>query len=264
MDRTRLAAAVCCCCCLMCPAIAGAQPAPTESDDPSQAGAPLTMAAPSASSFWAPFSAVPGDVKRFFSGDTARTLAPAALTAMFAARWDHEGIEMALARLQPAGAFKAGNVGGGMYAQLGGAFAVYSLGRATDSKKVAAVGSDLLRSQILMQTMVQSSKFAARRSRPDDSDRFSLPSGHTAGAMATATVLQRHFGWKVGIPAYAAGIYVAASRMSANKHHMSDVIMGAAFGIAAARTVTVGSGSHRFEMGVAPANRGAAITFTKQ
>jgi membrane-associated phospholipid phosphatase len=93
---------------------------------------------------------------------------------------------------------------------------------------------------------------------------MSLPSGHAAGTFATATVLRRHFGWKVGIPAYAAGAYVASSRMSANKHHLSDVIMGAAFGIAAAHTVTIGSGGTRFEMGVNPTAGGGVVTFTKK
>ena len=50
--------------------------------------------------------------------------------------------------------------------------------------------------------------------------------------------------------------------MSANKHHLSDVIMGAAFGIAAAHTVTIGSGRTRFDMGVSPTHGGGAVTFT--
>ena len=96
------------------------------------------------------------------------------------------------------------------------------------------------RSWYLSQGLVHAGKFASHRSRPDGSDPYSLPSGHTASAFATATVLQRHFGWKAGIPAYGFGAYVAASRMSANKHHLSDVVIGAAIGVAAGRTVTVG------------------------
>ena len=67
----------------------------------------------------------------------------------------------------------------------------------------------------------------------------------------------------MGVPAYGFGAYVAASRMAANKHHFSDVALGAVIGIAAGRTVTLGSGSARFKMGVAPTKGGAAITFTK-
>jgi membrane-associated phospholipid phosphatase len=217
-----------------------------------------------AESFWAPFAQIPGDAKNFLSKDTFKILAPAAVGALVGSQFDSEGISMALTRFKPAGVFTPGNVGGGFYAQTGGAFLVYTLGFATKSEKVRAVGGDLVRAQVLTQLSVQTAKYAMRRQRPDASDRMSLPSGHAAGTFATAAVLQRHFGWKVGVPAYAAGAYVATSRMSANKHHLSDVIMGAAFGIAAAHTVTIGSGNHRFDMGVSPAQGGGMVTFTKK
>jgi membrane-associated phospholipid phosphatase len=141
---------------------------------------------------------------------------------------------------------------------------VYSAARLSGSATLAAAGADLLRAQVLGQGIVQAGKLATNRTRPDGSNNHSLPSGHTASAFATAAVLQRHFGWKAGATAYAFGAYVAASRMSANKHHFSDVVLGAAIGIAAGRTVAVGSGAARFEMGMAPAPGGAAVTFTKR
>jgi len=79
-----------------------------------------------------------------------------------------------------------------------------------------------------------------------------------------ASVLERHFGKKAGIPTYAFATYVAFARLSANKHHISDVIMGAGLGIAAGRTVTMGIAGARFDMGVAPTQGGAAVTFTKR
>jgi membrane-associated phospholipid phosphatase len=228
-----------------------------------QSDEPATLVAPRAESFWTPFTQVPGDIKNFVSKDTLRILAPAAVTALFGSQFDSEGIEMALNRFQPVGAFAAGNVGGGFYAQTGGAFALYTLGFVTKSERVRALGSDLVRAQILTQLTVQTAKYALQRRRPDASDHLSLPSGHAGGTFATATVLKKHFGWKVGIPAYAAGAYVASSRMSANKHHLSDVIMGAAFGIAAAHTVTVGTGTNRFNMNVAPTQGGGVVTFSR-
>jgi hypothetical protein len=208
---------------------------------------------------------VPRDVKNFVTDqNTLKLLGPAAVGALFASTFDQESIGVALGRFQPAGVFTAGNIGGGFYAQTGGAFIVYTLGHITKSAKVRAGGSDLVRSQILTQLSVQTAKYAMRRERPDNSDRMSLPSGHSAGTFATATVLQKHFGWKVGIPAYMAGAYVATSRMSANKHHLSDVIMGAAFGMAAARTVTVGGRNTRFNVSVSPTDGGGVVTFTKQ
>ena len=45
-------------------------------------------------------------------------------------------------------------------------------------------------------------KAAVRRTRPEGAG-FSFPSGHATITFASATVLQQHFGWKVGVPAYA-------------------------------------------------------------
>ena len=78
-------------------------------------------------------------------------------------------------------------------------------------------------------------------------------------------MLQRHFGWKVGVPAYAFGAYIGAARLAADKHHLSDVLMGAGIGLVAGRAVTVGVGSQRFDVGVAPApGRGAMVTFSRK
>jgi membrane-associated phospholipid phosphatase len=80
---------------------------------------------------------------------------------------------------------------------------------------------------------------------------------------ATATVLQSYYGWKVGAPAYALGGYVALARMAWNRHHATDVVMGAGFGIASARTVTMSFNKQKFNVGVQPQTGGASINFTK-
>lgn len=238
-----------------------ATPIATSAQTPFTPSPPLP--APTAASFWSPFKQVPQDLTNIFSGETAKILGATAATFMVARRWDDDGMAIAASRFQPVSHFKVGNIGGGVTAQLGGAFALYSIAKASGHEQFAIVSSDLMRAQILSQAMVQAVKFTVRRERPDGSNRLSLPSGHTAGAVATATVLSRHFGLKVGIPAYAASAYVAASRMSANKHHFSDVMVGAAFGVIAGRTATIGTAKHRFAVGLTPTNGGAAVTFTK-
>ena len=77
-------------------------------------------------------------------------------------------------------------------------------------------------------------KVAVRRPRPDGG-RFSLPSGHASTAFATATILDGHFGWRVSVPTYVLATYVATSRLHENRHNASDVVFGAAVGIAAGR-----------------------------
>jgi membrane-associated phospholipid phosphatase len=75
--------------------------------------------------------------------------------------------------------------------------------------------------------------------------------------------LHRHFGWKVGLPAYGLATYVAASRLQENRHFASDVIFGAAIGIVAGRTVTVGRGRGTFTVAPVALRGGAAVMFTR-
>ena len=81
-------------------------------------------------------------------------------------------------------------------------------------------------------------KYSLHRTRPDGTDALSLPSGHTSSAFALATVAERHYGWKAGLPAYLLAAGIGASRIESNKHYLSDVIAGAAIGTIVGRTVT--------------------------
>jgi membrane-associated phospholipid phosphatase len=144
--------------------------------------------------------------------------------------------------------FEAGEVGGGALVQVGGAFAAFGIGKLINNPDIESLGRDLVRAQIVTQSLTQAVKFSVGRTRPDESSNHSFPSGHSAGTFATATVLQRRYGWKVGIPAYGFAAYVAASRLSENRHYLSDVIFGAAIGIIGGRTVTIGRGRARFAL----------------
>lgn len=157
--------------------------------------------------------------------------------------------------------FEVGAVGGGGLVQLGGAVGTYALGRAIRSPRAATVGADLIRAQTMTALFTQGLKLSVGRRRPDGT-RFSFPSGHTSSTFATATVLQRHFGWKAGIPAYAFATYVAGSRLQENKHFASDVIVGAALGIVSGRAVTVGRGRATFALAPFAAPGGAGVGLT--
>jgi membrane-associated phospholipid phosphatase len=137
---------------------------------------------------------------------------------------------------------------GSSWVQSGGAFATYLLGRFTDHPRMATVGAELVRTQIVTEALTQGLKFSAGRTRPDGT-AYSFPSGHASTAFATASVLQRELGWKVGAPAYAAATWVSMSRLSENRHYASDVVFGAALGIAAGRAVTVRRGGHVLVLG---------------
>jgi membrane-associated phospholipid phosphatase len=162
------------------------------------------------------------------------------------------------------GFFAPGEMIGGARFQLAGALATYGVGRLIGHSRVAEVGSDLVRANILAQAMTSSIKLSVRRGRPDGT-QFSFPSGHASVSFAAATVLQRHFGWTAGVPAYAAASYVAASRIQESRHFLSDVAFGAVVGIVAGRTVTIGHGDHRFAVEpMVPNGGGVGIAFTKR
>lgn len=203
------------------------------------------------------------DVPAFFSTDTAKIVASFAFISLAARPFDGASVEDTRERISPRMA-GIGNWGGSLYVQAGSGIVTYAIGRATGKPKLAALGGDLLRAQVLSQVFVQGAKFAVQRPRPDGSNSVSFPSGHSASAFATATVLQQYYGWKAGAPAYAFAGFVAASRMASSKHYLSDIAMGAGLGIAAGRTVTLSVGHHLFSVGAAPTAGGAVVTFTKR
>jgi membrane-associated phospholipid phosphatase len=154
-----------------------------------------------------------------------------------------------------------GAILGGKEFQFGSAFATYALGKFIGQERVADVGSKLLRAQFMAQTVSGVIKVSANRTRPDGTN-LSFPSGHAAVSFASATVLQREFGWKVGIPAYTIASYIGVSRIEAKRHFLSDVAFGAAIGIVAGRTVTVGSGDRKFAVAPMATSGGAGVSFT--
>lgn len=88
----------------------------------------------------------------------------------------------------------------------------------------------------VMAIAVNGMKYSVRRMRPDGSRKNSFPSGHTATAFMTATMLHKEYGWKspwFSIGGYAAASITGVSRLLNNKHWMSDIVAGAAIGTGA-------------------------------
>jgi membrane-associated phospholipid phosphatase len=134
-------------------------------------------------------------------------------------------------------AFLPGKYLGGIAEQVAFSVGTYAVGRLRDQPKAAHLGMDLLQAQILSEILIEPIKFATRRERPDGSNNLSFPSGHAAVTFATATVIERHLGWRKAVIGYAIASYVAMSRIHDNKHYLSDVMFGAAVGTIAGRTV---------------------------
>ena len=95
---------------------------------------------------------------------------------------------------------------------------------------------------LLSNVFVSASTFGVKKLshelRPDGSDYYSFPSGHTAAAFASAEFMRQEYKdvspW-YGIAGYAAASATGMLRMYNNKHWMSDVLAGAGFGIASTK-----------------------------
>jgi PAP2 superfamily protein len=147
--------------------------------------------------------------------------------------------------------WKAGNIIGAAPTQLGVSVGLYVIGRyivppnpdqpitagaSPRTNKWSHMGLDLLRAQIMSQTVVHAIKYSVRRDRPTG-ECCSFPSGHAATAFAMASVIERHLGYRMSIPAMAIATYVGTSRLHDNRHFLSDVVFGAALGTATGWTV---------------------------
>ncbi len=202
------------------------------------------------------------DLKGLASIDTAWTLGLGGAASAASHPADDYVTEHATAGGTKAFFDVGGNAGTG-YVHAGGAVATYVVGRLAHSPRTANAGADLIRGQVLDTILTQGIKASVRRHRPGRTDgSFAFPSGHTSSAWTSATVLWRHFGWKAGVPASAVGAWVAAGRVQQGQHFLSDVVFGAAVGIASGRTVTIGHGRRALRVGPSPVAGGVAVTFT--
>jgi membrane-associated phospholipid phosphatase len=129
-------------------------------------------------------------------------------------------------------------------ATLGGTIVVsgltvgfFSAGRIARGGRFRATTYDVSQAILVNAIYTFGLKYTIRRERPDGSDDLSFPSGHTSNAVAGATVIYRHYGYKLGIPGYGLAAVIGVSRMAGNRHHFSDVVGGALIGFGVGRAV---------------------------
>ncbi|MCF0043577.1 phosphatase PAP2 family protein [Dyadobacter fanqingshengii] len=99
-----------------------------------------------------------------------------------------------------------------------------------------------LLSNIIAQGVTQSLKRVIKYPRPDQSDYYSFPSGHTTTAFANATILHEEYGQRsvlYSIGGYGAATAVGGLRILNNKHWLADVLMGAGVGIGATKALYI-------------------------
>lgn len=87
----------------------------------------------------------------------------------------------------------------------------------------------------IMAAIVNPIKYSAKEMRPDGSTRNSWPSGHTATAFVSATILHKEYGltrspW-YSVFGYGVATATGVMRVLNNRHWVSDVLSGAGVGI---------------------------------
>ena len=166
--------------------------------------------------------------------------------------------------------FAPGKYIGAVYTQAGVAAGLYVIGRymlphtadAPKTNKVSHIGFDMLRAIAVSQALTQGIKYAAQRDRPTG-ECCAFPSGHASATFATASVLERHLGYRGAWPTFVVASYVAASRLHDNRHFLSDVVFGASLGVASGWTVVGRHGRSNFALVPAPVRGGMMVTLTR-
>lgn len=97
-------------------------------------------------------------------------------------------------------------------------------------------------SNIISQGATGSLKLLSKYPRPNGEDNRSFPSGHASSAFANATILHEEYGHRsvwYSVGGYTTATAAGGMRVLQNKHWLSDVLMGAAIGIAATKIVYI-------------------------
>ena len=125
---------------------------------------------------------------------------------------------------------------GNLYVVFGTSSFIYLFVRAIKKPYLANTGLYVFEAFLTTQLITHAIKNTVHRTRPSGQNNLSFPSGHTSGMFTVASVLDKRYGNKVGIPSYLIAGFVGISRIKLQKHFPTDVIAGAALGIIIGRS----------------------------
>ena len=122
------------------------------------------------------------------------------------------------------------------YTQVAPAILVYGLNAAGIQGKHNIRDRSIIygTSMLITSAITVPLKHIVKEERPDQSNKLSFPSGHTAIAFASAQFMFREYkdtNFLLGISGYSFAIFTGIYRTLNDKHWVGDVVAGAGFGI---------------------------------
>lgn len=111
----------------------------------------------------------------------------------------------------------------------------YLAGEVTKTRHLSNTAIYLGEALVTSQALTFVGKKSVGRTRPNGLNSRSFPSGHSSASFTVASVLDRRYGSRIGIPAYALASWIAFSRVRSGRHYPSDIIAGATLGILVGR-----------------------------
>jgi membrane-associated phospholipid phosphatase len=104
--------------------------------------------------------------------------------------------------------------------------------------------------------VVLGGKYLIKRERPDGSNNYSMPSGHSAFSFFAASFITNRYGNKYAASTYLTSAFIAYSRVATKKHNVSDVLVGSALGFAIGQIFTteykINIDNNRYSMSISP------------
>lgn len=173
-----------------------------------------------------------GAVHNIYDNHNLTVLIAGTLTTIAGRQYDHDMNEYFDHKRRLGDASWIGNdvLGTGVPGALAG-IGQWWYGLKSENSKSLHAGQAHLEALVVTGILTAVIKYSAKRQRPDKSDYYSFPSGHTSTVFASATVIQEFYGWRWGVPLYLLGGLTSASRMADGRHWFSDTLAGATLGM---------------------------------
>jgi membrane-associated phospholipid phosphatase len=139
--------------------------------------------------------------------------------------------------VDPSRVISAFGSAGALAGASAGFYLVGRLSRDDRARETGILGGQAVIDSLLVAAVIKAVTARARPDAGDDRGRFwaggtSFPSGHAVGSWAIAVVIAREYGDNraVQIAAYSAAALISVSRFTAQRHYLSDILVGSALG----------------------------------